>query len=544
MQHRLAALGLLLFSTIAGCEAGPAAVREPPRLTVTSPTRHTVQASSGQVVVTGTVAPSNSGEPIASVLVNDVAATIDASGAFSASVAVGDGATLIRTVARDAGGNTASDTRAVQAGAMRTTGSNIPRAVTAALSADAFAKLSAAAGPLLKSIDMKALLAPMQPMLGDAENDCNFAQLYVDDLKFSDIRLNLTPVDGGLTIRVEIDNLDVPMRARYRGVCLPVVNQTARVTATRVTIAGTLRVTPNGMAGFAAKLVNPDVVVTGFHLTASGVVDDILNLFDLENAIGGVIAIGAELALGPLFNQALGALSGPQQIDLLGAKLELQVAPAAVQFATDGALVALDMKAQIAGANPGPGFVYTENGTPTLSMSAGFQLGLADDLANAMLASIQGAGMLDLTMPVATNTFDSAVIKLTLPPTVSADLADGKLRLVLGDALATFMSRGEPVGRAAINARIDLAVRSVGGTTVALDLGEPEIHINVVDDIANQTGLDGEDLAIAVGATLDAQLTTIRALLSVIPVPAIAGLQLRDLSIGADSGYVMVRANL
>ena len=46
---------------------------------------------------------------------------------------------------------------------------SIDRAITAALSADAFARLSAAAGPMLKTMDLTALLAPLQPManLGD-----------------------------------------------------------------------------------------------------------------------------------------------------------------------------------------------------------------------------------------------------------------------------------------------------------------------------------------------------------------------------------------
>jgi hypothetical protein len=484
------------------------------------------------------VEQSATGGPVEKVLVNNVQATIGSDGAFSAQIEVSEGATLIETVARDTDGITATDTRAVEAGQLRAVGTDITRAVTAAMSADTFAKLSAAAGPIIKGLNLGAMIAPLQPMVHwDDPNgeDCEFARVFVDDIKFSDIKISLAPVQGGLAFSAEIDKLDVPGHARYAVACLSGSN------TLQIVVAGTLDVAPNGMAGFTTKLANPNVSVTNFHLAASGIPGGILNSLHLDSAIQFVIAKGAELAMNPLMNQALGALGGPQQLDVLGTKLDMQVAPSTISFDPNGALVAMNMKVLLAGGESSPGYIFTDNGAPAMDPGHGFQLGLADDLANELLAELQATGLLDLTVPVPGGLFDAAQLRMTLPPMISADASDGELRLVIGDLIATFTSRGTPVARAAINARVDLKVSPVNGAGVALQLGTPEIHINVLDDIANVTGFSDTELANASTAVLGAQIDSVSKLLVAIPLPTIAGLAVRDVSIASDNGYVMVQ---
>jgi len=536
--------GLLLLAATSACETGPGAAKEPPFLQVTSPARSLLRDHAGQVMVSGTVAPNANGDAIDKVLVNNVQATVNADGTFSAAINVSEGATLIETVARDTNGTTATDTRAVQAGQLRPVGANINSAITAAMSADAFAKISAAAGPIIKGLHMGALLAPLQPMVhvGDENGeDGAFARAYIDDVKFTDIKIAMSPVQGGLSFRAEIDHLDVPGHARYAVLWIP-GSTTFRITADRIVVAGTLNVTPNGMAGFTTKLASPNVSVTNFHLEASGLPGAILGDLDLDTAIQFIVSKGAELAMNPLMNQALGALGGPQQLDVLGKKLDLQVAPSTISFTPSGALVAMNMKVLLAGGESSPGFIFTDNGAPTMDPGHGFQLGLADDLANEMLAEAKASGMLDLSLPEAGGTFDTAQIHMTLPPMISADASDGQLRLVLGDMQATYTNHGTPVARASINARVDLKIIPlVNGTSVALQLGTPEIHVDVLDDTDNVTGLEDKALSNATTATLGAQIDAISKLLVAIPVPAIAGLQVTDLSLGSDNGYVMVK---
>jgi hypothetical protein len=111
--------------------------------------------------------------------------------------------------------------------------------------------------------------------------------------------------------------------------------------------------------------------------------------------------------------------------------------------------------------------------------------------------------------------------------------------------LATFISRGAPVGKAAINAKVGLKISPApGGGSVALQLGTPEIHVDTLDDIPNTTGLNGPDLASATAAGIGAQIDAISKLLVAIPVPSIAGLTFRNLSLSGDDGYVLVSGQL
>ena len=200
------------------------------------------------------------------------------------------------------------------------------------------------------------------------------------------------------------------------------------------------------------------------------------------------------------------------------------------------------MKILIAGGESSPGFIYTPNGAPSMDPGHGFQLGLADDLANELLAEATAAGMLDLSLPESVGAFDTAQIHMTLAPMISADATDGQLHLVLGDMLATFTNHGKPVAKAAISATLDLQVTPLpNGTSVAVQLGTPQIHVDAVDDVANVTGLGDKELASATAAVLGSQIESISKLLVAIPIPAVAGLQVRDLSISSDSGYVMVK---
>jgi hypothetical protein len=536
--------GLTLLATLVGCEAGPGNIKEPPVLTITSPQRSAVQGAGGQITVTGMVASSPSGAAIDQVRVNGVAASVQPDGSFRAMIDVAPGAALIQTVASDVDGVTASDTRSIQTGVLHPVGANIDRAVAAALSADAFAKLSTAAGPIIKGIDMPAMLGPLNPMVSAGGSLASF-KLFVDNLKLGDIKLSLVPVQGGIKFAAEITNLDVPSRLAFAGTLVPDGTITARVTADKVTIAGTLKVAPNGMAGFKTTLASPDVGITNSHLDASGVPGAILDIFDLDGAIAFIASKAAELAMGPLVNQALGALAGPQQLDVLGNKLDLQVAPATVEFTPAGGLVELNMKALLAGSESSPGFILTDNGMPAMDTSHGLQLGVADDLVNELLAELHALGVLNLSMPQDVGVFDTVNVVLSAPPMISADAADGQMRLVLGDMFATFTSRGTPVGKAAINARIDLKIApGAGGGSVALQLGTPELHVDTLDDITNTTGLADGDLARATAACLGAQIDAVSKLLVAIPVPAIAGLQFRDLSIAADDGYVLISGQL
>jgi hypothetical protein len=528
-----------------GCTGGPDPYREPPILKVTSPQRALVQQGAGQITVTGTVEPNADGTPVEKVLVNNVQANLNGDGTWQATIQVPEGATLIETVARDQAGGQAFDTRAVHAGQIRNVGRNIDNAITASLSTTAFGKISAAAGPIIKGLDIGAMIQPLNPMQhsGDENGeDCLFERVFINDIKFTNIDISLIPKQGGLTFRAQIDKLDVPGYARYAVACIS--GQTnLRVTADRVVVSGTLLVSPDGMRGFKTDLVDQNVSLTNFKFAASGIPGTIIDMIGMDRAIQGIVAKGAELAMEPMMNSALGGLAGPKQLEALGRTITMQVAPSDIFFDPSGAMVTMDMSLLIGGAENAQ-YVYTDNGIPAMNPGQGFQLGLADDLANEMMAQAKAMGLLNLSMPAAGGTFDATSIEMTLPPMISANPADGSMKVVLGDMIVTYTASGTPVAKAAMSAVVDLKIKpAANGYAVALELGEPTIKFTVLDDIENITRLDDADLAKASEVSLKAQIHHISALLVNIPLPTLAGLQMRNLSVGSDNGYVMVKGS-
>jgi glucodextranase-like protein len=540
---------LLVVSLLASaCTSAPALLADPPVLHVTSPERSLIQDHAGAVTVTGTVAPSDKGAAIQTVMVNGVAAVVGTDGSFSAVVNVPAGATLIHTEATDVAGGKATDTRSVEAGELRAPGAMVENAITAALSKEAFAKLASVAGPLIKSTNMQPLLAPMQPMIhsGDPNGeDCLFGRLYIDNLTMTDAKIQLVPVDGGLSFYAEMDGLDVPGHMRYAVACIS-GQDTTDVSATKVSISGTLLISPDGMNGFTTQLVDPNVQLEGLNISAGGIPGAILDIIPLDSVIQFVAPKAAEMFMGPMMNKALGALGGPQKLNVLGKTIDVQVSPSDISFTSSGGLVTLNTKMLIEGTESSKGFIYTDNGMPNMDPGQGMQLGLADDLANEMLSQLVATGLLNLSMPATAGTFDATNLAMTSPPMISADPADGQMRLILPDMLMTFMLQGQPVGKAYMNAKIDLKIVPSNGNdlAVAIQLGKPTIEVNVVDDVQNQTRFSDDDLSTAVKLCLDSQITTVSALLGTIPLPAMAGIQMKDMSITADDGYVMIKGAL
>ncbi len=303
---------LLLATTVACVEPVPPA----PALTVTSPQRGTVQGQAGQVIVTGTAMPGPSGAAISTITVDGVNATRGGDGAFTATVDAPAGLDLIETVAVASDGGRATDTRAVQAGQLTPVGSTITKAVTASLSPDAFAKLSAAAGPLLTSLDMSALLAPMQPMVNLGDDLANL-QLSITKLGIGNAKVQLTPAAGGLQFSVELDGLDVGALAEQGGSLVSLGSTTVGITADSVTVSGLLNLAPNGSGGFTTSIASPNISTANLNLQASGLTGQLLSLLQgsLGSTVGTIATSGAQLALQPLVGSAPGAVAGPQHLE-------------------------------------------------------------------------------------------------------------------------------------------------------------------------------------------------------------------------------------
>lgn len=518
---------------------------EPPVLRVVSPQRSLIRDGAGALLVSGTVGPNSEGVPVKKITVNDVQATVNVDGTWSAQIDLRPGATLINTVAIDDHGGKAEDTRSVEAGPIRAPNSNIDNALTTAISANAFAKIASAAGTIIKGTDFRPMLASMNPVMDVGGGpDCLYAQLTVDNFTMTNATITLRPVAGGLSFSAKIDGVDVPGRAKYAVACISGSNS-VRVQASSALISGTLLITPDGMNGFKTDLANPVVQLQGLNISASGLAGEVLDMINLDGLIQKLAPTVAKHAMGPLVNKALGGLGGPKELNVLGKTMVLQVSPSAIVFDPNGGLVTLNTTMFIKDTTS-KGFIFTDNGMPTMDPGQGLQLGVADDLANSMLSQLVATGLLQVHMPADGGTFDGNEVSMTSPPMVSADPANGMMRLILPDMVSTFTLQGRPVAKAAINATVELKITpSQSGYGIAIQLGEPVIKADTLEDIPNETMLTDDDLATAVELCLNSQIATVGALLGAIPLPAMpGGLTMKDMSITSDDGYVMMKGTL
>jgi hypothetical protein len=542
--HTLTRTSLLLVVLASAACVGE--MPPPPELRVTSPDRGLVQDGSTRVTVEGNVRPGPSGSPVTRVEVNDIRATIAADGSFSATIDVEGGATLLETTAFSEEGGAATDARVVHAGELRPVGSNIERAVTASLSAEAFALLSAEAGPFLMSANLPAMLPP-GPIASFGDDTAHMA-VSIARLSFGDVRISLTPIDGGLQFSAQIDALDFGGNAAYGGDLAPEGNTMVGATADRITIAGTLVVTPNGNQGFSVKVASPNVDTDNLRLQASGLVGTILNLLNnnLGSAVTDITTKAAEAGLTPMINAAFGALAGVQQFDVLGHHLALEASPAAVAFTREGAQVTLNLATTIGGSESSRGYIFTPNGMPSMDMADGVQVGLADDLVNELLAEVHAIGLLDIHLEDDFVVFDTVDLSLTVPPMISANTEDGLMRLVLGDMIASFSDGGTEIVRAAVNAQVDLQVlRGEEAEQIALEFGKARVFVNMLDTTnPGDPGADGYDLGDAAAAGIALQLDSMSQFVIKVPVPSVAGVTLDSLALRADAGYVVMSGEI
>jgi hypothetical protein len=532
-----------LVSSITACAVGP--TPDPPLLQVTSPARSLIQDRAGSIVVSGTVAPNPTGAAISDVLVNGVRAEVRG-GSFTATIDVPIGATLIHTVARDEAGGTATDTRSVLAGERRAPGSNIEGAVAASISATAFAKLANIATAAVKQANLTALIKPMNPVAhsGDeAGPDCLYAQGFVDSATIADAKITLVPVTGGLQVSATFAQPRITGHTLHAVACADGSSNFV-ITADSATLSGVLKLATDGMNGFAGEIAEPVVQMPGLDITATNFPDALLDVLPLERIVEAVAPLVVKSFVNPRLNEALGTLSGPQTIGAGEQTLTVQVAPRSIAFNAGGASALLDVKMLIAGAENAQGFTFTPNGTPDLASGGGLALGIADDLANDALAQLAATGLLNLNLKQEGADFNTAKVTATTPPVIAADGADGKLRVIVPDLMVTFLDRDVPVARAAVNAEIPIAVVPAGNGAIAVDLGTPGIAIDMLDDLAGFTLPPDSEFRRTITLAAGGQKASIADTLKSIPLPKLPGIELSDVSVGGDDGYVLAKTKI
>lgn len=530
----------------------PAIDPSAPVVHIATPARGTFAGNVTTLLVRGTASDDTK---VASVEVNGVTAALDARGGWEAYVPVGAGTQLLHAVARDAQGNTAKESRAVVVGPLRPIATGVPRAITAALSAQTFDALGRGVTGFLKTGDLAAIIAPHNPVIGVGGGpDCLFAQASITRMSVgSATSVAIAPSSGGLQLDVELDRVAIGMHLRYAVACFD-GSRDISLAASHIKVTGVLTVGVNAQRGaFDIALASPVVKVTGFDADLGGVPGEIVDLLHIDTAIGSVIGWATGTFVVPLVNGALDELNARATVSVLGTPVDIAVRPAQIRIDSGGAVVELDSALRAHGDTASPGYVYVANQARASSSGTsgtGFELAIADDAANQLLGSFWAAGGLDIAFDLTTGSYgnigqlyDRVELSAKVPPFI--DASGGALALTIGDLVATF-KRGQTVAtEVAVNAQIEVKVTTGADGKPRLDVGTPTTYVDVLDEnVEGSNTLSNAQFEAITSFALARVIAVGSGAVGAIPVPSFGGVAMRDVGIAEQAGYLVVDGNL
>jgi len=547
-MRRLLAVGLL---AVIGCSDNPYDPNAPavdpnaPKIHITSPKRGTIAGDVKTLTVTGTVQATNK---LDSVMVDDVAATVTDDGTFTATVPVTPGTFLLHAVAKDTAGQSGKESRAVVVGPMAKIDMQVPNAITATLSAQTFAAIGTIAGNFITGGDLSSMLTANNPVFDVGGGpDCLYAMGAITSFNVGGADISLVPQAGGLAIDAELDNLSVGMHLSYAAACID-GGRDIMVSMQHVSVSGMLTV---GVLNkqFDIHLDNPNVSITGLDVDLGGIPGAVVDMLDLNAILAPVLGWATEKFVVPMLNKSLAGLNNTKTLDVLGTMVDVAIAPNAINFSDQGALVELDSSLRAHGDNLSPGFVYIPNTLPAMDLSQGFQLAVADDAANQLFGSLWAAKALDKTINLETGPYgdigklyDSVELSTAVPPYV--DASGTGLKLTIGDMMATFRNGELVATEVAISAEVNLKVLNDPMTgAIRLDVGQPTVYVDVLDEADGVSGaneLSNSQFEAISSFALQRIIAVGSGSVGAIPLPTLEGVAVKNLTVNEQQGYVVV----
>lgn len=557
MRYAIYALGLglgLATGALTGCDQAydpdaPAIDPNAPRVHITSPARGTFAGDVERVTVTGTAFDD---EGVTAVFVNGVSAALAADGTFSVNVPVIAGTNLLHAIARDAHDNLGKETRAVVAGPVEPLASFVPQSITASVTAQTFEAIGRGLTGLMTGPNLRSSIAPFNPVLdlgSPSGPDCLYAQADITGVSLDPTsKITLATQLGGIYLEADLVRPNVNLGLRWSVSCVDGA-ATVAVGATRIHVSGVLKLGVNG-GKFEVYLDQENVQITGLQVDLGGIPGEIVDLLNLDTAMGPVLAWTVEQFAVPYVNGALAGLNETRTIDVLGTPVDIKVRPARIEVDVPGAIVELDTELRARNDGGSPGFVYVPNQVPDLDLTRGFELSIADDGANQLLASYWAAKGLTTSLDLKTGSYgevgrlyDRVELSAAVPPFI--DASGDKLRLTVGDLLATFKNGPAIATMVAINAELELAIVADPSGALRLDVGKPIVYVDVLDenvDGANQ--LSNAQFEAVSSFALSRVVAFGSGAVGAIPLPAFGGVSFQNVDITDHHGYVVIGGDL
>lgn len=463
-----------------------------PAVVIDFPGRGLMLDDSIPVVATGSIADVTS--EIASFTINEQPVTIQPDGAWSASIPPMHGQNHLVFEAEDAWGNQSITHRAFHYSTGYTPmntpfpeDSMVHDAIVAFLGEKLFiddddpenqATLTKIASMILADMDLNGLLP--NPATSFDFWPCTY-DVYIEDIAFGDVNLQLRPVDGGLHLLLEISDFEIYFELDQTSGVLCILGVKGTALADKITLVADLYISLDGAKNPFVEMGQPTVDIE--NLTIDGdnfggeVLGALLGLF--QNLISGILQGVVEGILQDqvvsLLQDGLSALAMdmPIEFDLpLGAgipvALQLVTAYDTMAFAPDGGTIALastiraekKIDREGLGAIKRAGCLGQESGLGYQPMKdMPIEAAIFDDMLNQAFYSLWSNGLLHLNMSeqdfadmnLDLSQYGIANMALNtealLPPVIESCDTEGKRLAQVGDLKlhTTFEMTGKPV---------------------------------------------------------------------------------------------------
>ncbi len=502
--------------------------------------------SEGELQVTGTW------EHVDSVTVNAVPAALEDDGTFETVVSLSRGLNSVEALGQGTD-DTTFDRVGVLAGTWEDPGQAIDDAVSLRLNEDGIDQATDFAAGLVTEDVVNESVTAMNPVYEDSYGlwgwDAVEISGDIDEITFSEARIEATPQNGVLALEVTIPDLFVDLQA-YGQVIGIDFDEDASMESTKAIITGDLLLGVDGAGGLSVALSSPAVELKGFSYDTSLLpwdIEDYLFVDTIRGVVEDMLVEKIEEMVPPLLEDLLTGLDLSMELDLMGAPLTVSVAFTQASIDNDGVALStrVDASVPMAGTKVYPGFLGSAPATPDLDTRSPVSGAISDDLVNLMLFEAWRGGVLDMVLSTDDGSLDplmlaplkahegSIQLKANLPP-VAVEV-DGGLQIQAGELIVDIHSPGGELGeylQVAVSVFIGLDITLDNGVA-ALELGEPELAMMVLD---SDWGASDETTTRLIEEMLP--IDSFMMLLGGLefPLPALDGLTISGADIGRDAG--------
>jgi hypothetical protein len=524
-----------------------------PKIVVEAPERGTLLPGY-ETRVRGYVSDDDSG--LDRVEVNGQLVPVGPDGRFDATVQVGEGLTLLHTRAYDRAGNEGRDTRSVLAGTFAPQDNNVANAVIARIDHNTLGVLGDIVENFVATNDLAMLAAGFNPVV-DAGGSCLGAEVNVLEVDQSSLEVVIMPVDGGISVAVDIKDLFVGMVVDYSLACLD-GDADIEISADRFQAMGTVEV---GLVDGRITVDVADLVGSfeNFALDVGIVPSSVIDLFidDLGQKVADMLMGAIEDMVPPLAQSFLADFTSDTiDIEIFDRTVKFTIEPTQVDFTPQGGTITLEMNTNIEGLES-PGYLVTEAPVPSAADMAaagqGFHVGMADDVVNQALTAFWASGAMEQMIDIEHETGDTLLgglinrvdLNMLLPPTISANTFTGATTITVGDLLLDVVNAdGDVVTRMAVSGEFDVGVK-LEDSQLKLSTTAPRLYLDVLSEgVTGANIFDNEQIEVLGSFVVTRVVSLTDDALGTIPIPTFASAILNMPTVEAKSGYMLLGGSL